>query len=109
MDGFQCNKIIVGCPHIAEKIFEGLDDQSLTTCRLVEKSWKILIDSKNYSWERIVKRRNLKHAGNTYLELLMIYSAILTCPFSQAKVPAKPGTWNPCSVDLSSWSQNKQN
>ena len=26
-----------------------------------------------------------------------------------AKVPAKPGTWNPCSVDLSSWSQNKQN
>ena len=63
MDGFQCNKIIVGCPHIAEKIFEGLDDQSLTTCRLVEESWKILIDGKNYSWERIVERSDLEQ-GN---------------------------------------------
>ena len=29
MDGFPWKKIIVSFPHIAEKIFEGLDDQSL--------------------------------------------------------------------------------
>ena len=59
----QWTKFIQRFPHLAEKIFEGLDDQSLTTCRLVEESWKILIDGKNYSWERIVKMRDLEQ-GN---------------------------------------------
>ena len=68
MDGFQWNEIILRFPHIAEKIFEGLDDQSLTSCRLVEKSWKNVIDGRNYPWERIVKKSNLKD-GNTYLHL----------------------------------------
>ena len=63
MDRFQWNEIISRFPHIAEGIFEGLDDQSLTSCRLVEKSWKSLIDGRNYSWERIVKRCNLEQ-GN---------------------------------------------
>ena len=63
MDGFQWTEFILRFPHLAEKIFEGLDDQSLTTCRLVEESWKILIDGKNYSWERIVERSDLEQ-GN---------------------------------------------
>ena len=33
MDGFQWNIIISSFPHIAEAIFERLDDQSLTSCR----------------------------------------------------------------------------
>jgi len=57
MDGFQWNEIISRFPHIAEGIFEGLDDQSLTSCRLVEKSWKNVIDGRNYPWERIVKKK----------------------------------------------------
>ena len=36
MDGFQWNQIISRFPHLAEGIFEGLDDQSPTSCRLVE-------------------------------------------------------------------------
>ena len=63
MDGFQWTEFILRFPHLAEKIFEGLDDQSLTSCRLVEKLWKSLIDGRNYSWERIVKRCNLEQ-GN---------------------------------------------
>ena len=63
MDEFQWTELILRFPHLAEAMFEILDDQSLTSCRLVEKSWKNLIDSKNYSWERIVKRSNLEQ-GN---------------------------------------------
>ena len=76
MDGFQWNQIISRFPHIAEGIFEGLDDQSLTSCRLVEKSWKNVIDGRNYPWERIVKKRNLEQRwerGNTYLHLASKY------------------------------------
>ena len=76
MDGFPWNEIISRFPHIAEEIFEGLDDQSLTSCRLVEKSWKNVIDGKNYPWKRIVKRRNLEQKweyGNTYLHLASKY------------------------------------
>ena len=72
MDIFQWSKIILSFPHIAEEIFEGLDDQSLTSCRLVEKSWKNVIDGKNYPWERIVKKSDLEH-GNTYLHLAAKY------------------------------------
>ena len=63
MDGFKWTELIPRFPELAEGIFELLDDQSLTSCRLVEKSWKSLIDSRNYSWERIVKRSNLEQ-GN---------------------------------------------
>ena len=72
MDGFQWNKIISSFPHIAEAIFERLDDQSLISCRLVEKSWKNLIDGRNYPWERIVKKNDLED-GNTYLHLAAKY------------------------------------
>ena len=41
-------------------------------CRLVEKSWKNVIDGKNYPWERIVKRSILHH-GNTNLHLAAEY------------------------------------
>ena len=65
MDGFQWNEIFSRFPLIAEEIFKGLDDQSLTSCRLVEKSWKNVIDGRNYPWERIVKKSDLDDE-NTY-------------------------------------------
>ena len=40
--------------------------------RLVEESWKNFIDFKNYPWERIVKKSDLKD-GNTYLHLAAKY------------------------------------
>ena len=56
-------------PHIIEKIFETLDDKSLTTCREVSTTWQKFIDERNLSWIRIVKiPKTLKH-GNTYLHI----------------------------------------
>ena len=42
-------------PHIAEQIFEQLDNKSLSKCREVNKVWKNFIDERNYPWIRIVK------------------------------------------------------
>ena len=43
-------------PHIGEHIFEELDNQSLTKCREVCKSWKEIIDHKNIPWNRILMK-----------------------------------------------------
>ena len=43
-------------PHIGEHIFEELDNQSLTKCREVCKSWKEIIDHRNIPWNRILMK-----------------------------------------------------
>ena len=48
--------INIGVPHIGEQIFEELDNQSLTKCREVCKSWKKIIDRKNIPWNRILMK-----------------------------------------------------
>ena len=45
-----------GVPHIGERIFKALDNQSLTKCREVCKSWKGIIDRKNIPWNRILMK-----------------------------------------------------
>ena len=45
-----------GVPHIGERIFKALDNQSLTKCREVCKSWQKLIDHKNIPWNRILMK-----------------------------------------------------
>ena len=59
-------------PHISEKIFQQLDDKSLTNCREVSKSWQEFLDSKNMSWIRIVDFPTSLAFGNTYLHLTSI-------------------------------------
>ena len=56
-------------PFVAQEIFEKLDNKSLTTCRLVEKSWKTFIDERNYPWIRIVELPKIPNRGNTFLHL----------------------------------------
>ena len=41
--------------HLAEQVFEPLDDESLLRSRLVARSWKNFIDYKDYPWTRIQK------------------------------------------------------
>ena len=41
-------------PHIIEKIFEKLDNKSLTRCRGVCKKWQRFIDERKMPWIRIV-------------------------------------------------------
>ena len=45
-----------GVPHIGTQIFEELDNQSLTKCREVCKSWQELIDNRNIPWKRILMK-----------------------------------------------------
>ena len=43
-----------GFPHIAEQIFEHLDNKSIKNCRKVSKSWQNCIDNRNILWNKIV-------------------------------------------------------
>ena len=56
-------------PHIPELIFEQLDDESLTDCREVSKSWQKCIDNKKFSWVHIVNIPTTLKYGNTYLHV----------------------------------------
>ena len=57
---FKMSELIERFPQVAEQIFEELDNKSLSKCREVAKSWKYLIDQRNYPWTRIVTGRILK-------------------------------------------------
>ena len=69
-------------PHIAEEIFQQLDDKSLTNCREVARSWSVFIDDRNLSWIRIIKspttlsyrstRSKYLSPGSTYLHLAAV-------------------------------------
>ena len=50
-------------PHIAEQIFQQLDNKSLSICREVNKVWKNFIDERNYPWIRIVQIPTLLTRG----------------------------------------------
>ena len=56
-------------PHIAEQIFEYLDNISLTNCREVVKSWKDFIDNKYLPWKRIVKKEKYFEDGSKLLHV----------------------------------------
>jgi len=56
-------------PHIIEKIFEKLDNKSLTRCRGVCKKWQQFIDERKMPWIRIVNFPSILKDGNTYLHL----------------------------------------
>ena len=43
-------------PHICAIIFQHLDDKSLTTCRLINKTWKKCVDSEKIVWHRIIDK-----------------------------------------------------
>ena len=53
--------------HIAENIFEQLDNNSLKNCREVTKLWQKYIDSKDLSWIRIINIPKILINKDTYL------------------------------------------
>ena len=61
--------LIHTCPHLPEQIFQKLDDSSLFKCREVLKSWKNLIDGKNYPWLRVVNIPTILKKKDRYLHL----------------------------------------
>ena len=61
--------IILRFPHLAEQIFQQLNNEDLVRCREVEKLWKEFIDERNYPWLRIVNIPTVLQNGNTYMHL----------------------------------------
>ena len=62
-------EVIHRFPHLPEQIFQKLNNESLSKCREATKSWKNIIDGKNYPWLRIVNIPRKLKKGNTYLHL----------------------------------------
>ena len=56
-------------PHLAEQIFQKLDNEGLAKSREVEQVWQTFIDQRDYSWLRIVNIPNVLPKGNTFCHL----------------------------------------
>ena len=63
-------------PHLSEQNFKKLEDADLAKSREVKRSWKTLIDEKNYSWLRIVNIPTILNKKDTYLHLAARYGQI---------------------------------
>ena len=50
-------KIIIRFSHLAESIFDKLDDKTLTKCRSVSKKWKAFIDNQKTLHVRKIKTK----------------------------------------------------
>ena len=61
--------LILRFPHLAEQIFQQLDNKSLAKCREIERLWQKFIDEKNYPWLRIVNIPTILQDGNSYMHL----------------------------------------
>ena len=61
--------LVLRFPHVAEQIFQQLDNKSLAKCRGVEKLWQKFIDERNYPWLRIVNIPTILQNGKTYMHL----------------------------------------
>ena len=62
MDG-----VILRLPCIAQQIFEKLDDQSLTNCKIINQNWRTFLEETRFLWIRIVQR-NIKIVSNVEFE-----------------------------------------
>ena len=61
--------VILRFPHLAEKIFQKLDNEGLAKSREVKQVWQTFIDQRDYSWLRIVNIPNVLPKGNTFCHL----------------------------------------
>ena len=61
--------LILRFPHLAEQIFEQLDNEDLAKSREVERLWQKFIDERNYPWLRIVNIPTILQGGETYMHL----------------------------------------
>ena len=56
-------------PHLPEQIFQKLNNESLFKSREVARSWKYLINERNYPWICVVNIPSILQERNTYLHL----------------------------------------
>ena len=65
----KMDNLMLNCPHLPEQIFQKLNSESLFKSREVARSWKCLINERNYLWIRIVNIPTILRLRNTYLHL----------------------------------------
>ena len=59
-----------GFSHIGEKIFKCMDFNTKSTCRLVKKSWKIMLERKSYNFNSLIEMlENSGRVRNTQTQL----------------------------------------
>jgi len=68
--------LLLRFPHLAEKIFQQLDNKDLAKCREVESLWQKFIDERNYPWLRIVNIPTILQDENTYMHLAAQYGQL---------------------------------
>ena len=56
-------------PHFSEQILQKLDSESIFRVREVARSWKNIIDGRNYPWLRTVNIPTILKERNSYLHL----------------------------------------
>ena len=62
-------ELILRFPHVAEQIFQQLNNQDLAKSREVERLWQKFIDERNYPWLCIVNIPTTLQNGDTYMHL----------------------------------------
>ena len=58
-------------PYLCSMIFANLDNKSLVQCRLVNKSWKKLIENEKILWKRILKKYITNLTSKCWYEILI--------------------------------------
>ena len=61
--------VMLRFPHLAEQIFQKLDNEGLAKSREVKQVWQTFIDQRDYSWLRIVNIPYVLPKGNTFCHL----------------------------------------
>ena len=49
------------CPHLGENIFNQLDNQNLTKCKKVSRSFYAFLENNKLLWTRIMKKYTVNH------------------------------------------------
>ena len=61
--------VMLRFPHLAEQIFQKLDNKGMAKSIEVEQFWKQFIDVRDYRWRRVVNIPSILTGRNTYLHL----------------------------------------
>ena len=62
--------LCLAIPHICETIFQHLDDKSLATCRLINKTWKKCVDNEKTVWHRIIDKLLPSSKDETWIPIM---------------------------------------
>ena len=54
-------EIVVRFPKVSKLIFNNLDDENITKCKIVSRSWNSFMKKERFFWIRIIEKYMNKH------------------------------------------------